>query len=377
MDLCDGICYISNPMKILIFSDIHIHPHKKSTERLNHCLDALNWVFHMAKDRSVKNIVFLGDLFHDRQRIDVLTYQKTFEIFERNLSGGELDVTLLLGNHDLWHYEKCDVSSVNPLRSLPNVSVVGTPCVRELRDGKESFFMGFLPYTHNPMEDVKKIAMEWDEKVPKSQIKVLGGHISVDGAIWNSIYNTISDVAIEHDGEMVRVGPEIFEDWDRVFLGHYHAEQKLNEKVEYVGSPLQLSFGEASQKKHIIFFDTEKNESEYVENDFSPMHYILNENELSDIDLSGHFVRLEVEDITSKQMVEIRRKLIEESRVSTLEIKQAKKKDDHAIKDAKAILYREEEMLEKYVEQAELGGLNKDTLIKIGTEICKPDSSFP
>jgi len=70
-------------------------------------------------------------------------------------------------------------------------------------------------------------------------------------------------------------------------------------------------------------------------------------------------------------MTEIRQNLLENSKVSSLEIKQVQKQEDHAIKDAKAILYKEEEMLEKYVEQANSESLDKETLIRIGTEICR------
>jgi len=69
-------------------------------------------------------------------------------------------------------------------------------------------------------------------------------------------------------------------------------------------------------------------------------------------------------------MSEIRQRLVESSKVSSLEIKQIQKKDDHVVKDAKAILYKEEEMLEKYVDQANVDNLDKSTLIKIGTAIC-------
>lgn len=356
-------------MKVLIFSDLHIHPHKRSSERLEHCIDVLDWVFRTASEKDIKNLVFLGDLFHDRQKIDVLTYQKTFDVLEKHLKGN-INLFLLLGNHDLWHYQKLDVSSVNPLKSLPGVKVINSPSVEIIKEGNEEFAFGFLPYTHNPIEDLKTVEKEWKAKAGK-QMKVLGGHISVDGAVWNVKYKTMSEVTIEHDGDMVRVGSDIFSKWDRVFLGHYHAEQKLNEKVEYVGSPLQLSFGEAFQSKHVIVFDSSEGSCEYVENTFSPKHYILKEGDLANHDLEGHFVRLEVEDIASRQMTEIRQNLLENSKVSSLEIKQVAKQEDHTIKDAKAILYKEEEMLEKYVEQANSDNLDKDTLIKIGTEICR------
>ena len=358
-------------MKILIFSDLHIHPHKKSTERLDHCIDTLEWIFRTAIESNIKNIIFLGDLFHDRQKIDVLTYQKTFEIFEKYLYQEELNLFLLLGNHDLWHYQKLDISSVNPLRKLPGVKVINRPSVKEICFEKEKFYFAFLPYTHNPIEDLKQIEEEWNATVKQDQLKVLGGHISVDGALWNTKYKTTAEVTIEHDGDMIRVGPDIFDKWDKVFLGHYHAEQKLNEKVEYVGSPLQLSFGEAFQKKHIIIFETKTGSCEYIENTFSPKHFILNEDEIQSHNLEGQFVRLEVKDIADRQMSEIRQNLVEKTKVSSLEIKQIQKHESHIVDDAKAILYKENEMLEKYVEQFNVDKLDGDMLIKIGREICQ------
>lgn len=357
-------------MKLLIFSDIHIHPHKKSTERLEDCIRVLDWVFDCAISRKINNIIFLGDLFHDRQKIDVLTYQKTFEVLEKYLCNNDLNLFLLLGNHDLWHYQKLDISSVNPLRKLPGIKVINKPSVLEISN---NFHFAFLPYTHNPIEDLLEIEKEWNVKINNGQKRILGGHISVDGALWNVKYKTTADVTVEHDGDMVRVGPDIFKSWDKVFLGHYHAEQKLNDVVEYVGSPLQLSFGEAFQTKHIIEFDSDNFQSNYIENTFSPKHFIIKEDEIEKYSLEGNFVRLEVDDIANRQMNEVRQNLIEKSKVSSLEIKQIQKKEDHIISDAKSILYKENEMLEKYVEQASIESLDKEILIKIGREICQED----
>lgn len=357
-------------MKILIFSDIHIHPHKKSAERLNHCLEALDWAFETAKSKGIDKIIFLGDLFHDRQKIDVLAYQKTFEIIERRMGERELDMRLLLGNHDLWHFQRLDVSSVNPLRSIGGVTVVDSPRVEMVGD----FPFAFLPYTHDPISDLLVLEKEW-KKVAEGKRMVLGGHISVDGAVWNVRHNTVSEVSVEHDGDMVRVGPEVFRRWDRVFLGHYHAAQKLSDNAEYVGSPLQLSFGEAFQEKHLVVYDTEDDSMEYVKNEFSPRHLILGEDELEDHDLEGNFVRVEVEDITSKSMSDMRQKLVDESKVSTLEIKQSRKREEHIVEDARSILHKEDEMLQKYIDQVATGELDKEFLLRVGMEICGKEPS--
>lgn len=360
-------------MKILIFSDLHIHPHKKSSDRLSDCLKALDWVFDVADEKDCPNIVFLGDLFHDRQKIDVLAYQRTFEILERRMSGGRFRLTLLLGNHDLWHHQKLDVSSVNPLRTLPGVTVVAEPSVREIREGDESFHMGFLPYTHSPIEDLKEVERSWGSR-PKGR-RVLGGHIAVDGAVWNIRHRTLSDVTVEHEGDMVRVGPEIFCGWDRVFLGHYHASQKMSDHVEYVGSPLQLSFGEADQKKHVIVYDTSTDALEYVVNDFSPKHLIIREGEFDEAELKGNFVRLEVENIAGSHMAELRQRLVEDMGVSTLEIKQSSTDESHVIDDAKSILSDEDKMIERYVEQVAPEGLDRERLVSVGAEICNKASA--
>lgn len=372
--------------KALVFADAHIHSHKRSTERMNDCVEALEWTFQTAIDRKIEHVLFAGDLFHDRQKIDVLTYQRVFQVFEKYLLEMGESVThfetevhippfqlyLLLGNHDMFHFQKWDVSSVNPLRNITGVWVIDKPCVQMVGDQ----LVGFLPYTHDPIEDVAKVQEMWTKEhrirdLATSMPKVLVGHVAVDGAVWNVKHGTTSEVTIEHDGDMVRVGPEQFDWWDRVWFGHYHAEQKLNERVEYIGSPLQLSFGEAFQKKHILVYDFDKQKSEYIENTFSPKHLILKESELNDHDLEGNFVRVVVDDISSSNILDMQKDLRDKQKVGSLEIKQAPKDEGHVVKDAKAILLKEEEMLEKYVEQVDVGELNEKKLLTIGKQICQ------
>ena len=374
--------------EILIFSDIHIHNHKKSSERLDDCLDALEWVFQTAIDREIKEVVFCGDLFHDRQTIDVLTYQRTFNIFEKYLANdhyGDFGLTLLLGNHDLWHFERWDVSSVNPFRAFQNITVIDQPCLSTYPIDGMVYTFAYLPYTHDPIKDLATVNEMWDESkktCPDNEFmdrKLLFGHVAIDGALWNLKYKTTADVSIEHDGDMVVVGPEIFDGWDQVFLGHYHAEQVMGDKknVEYVGSPLQLSFGEAFQHKHIIVYDIETGAKEYIRNEFSPKHLIIPEKDLDKHKLEGNFVRLEVDDISSSNIIEMRNE-IKKSKVGSLEIKQVQKTEEEEIElieDAKSILYHEDEMLERYVEEVEVGDLDKDKLLEVGKEICRDDCS--
>lgn len=349
--------------QFLIFTDLHLNPHKRSYDRLNHCLEALEWVFKTARDRKIQNILFCGDLFHDRQKMDIPTYQRTFEIFTKYLSGeNHPNIYLLLGNHDMWYSDKWDVSSVFPLAAINGVIVVDKPCVLTI-DGYE---VGFLPYTHNPIEDLKKITI-------KDKYKLLCAHCAVDGAVWNLRTGTTADVSIEHDGDMVKITPDVFSDFDRVFLGHYHGEQKLNKKVEYVGSPLQLSFGEAFEKKHIVVFDMETHETEYIKNTFSPEHYIIPEKQIDKYQLENNFVRIMVDDIASSEVIQMKTNILKKN-VLGLDIKQTPKKIEEEIQsmaDAKSIL-SQADMLEIYLNSPEIkiGDLNKDLLLEVGRNIC-------
>ncbi|RDJ35437.1 MAG: hypothetical protein DWQ19_11520 [Crenarchaeota archaeon] len=327
-------------MKSIIFSDAHIHPHKGKVERLNDCLKVLEWVFNTAEERDIKTILFCGDLFHDKQKIDVLTYQKTFEVFVKKMPGKKF--YLLLGNHDMYSREKWDISSAAPLAAIPGVTVVDRPCSLDI-DGYE---VGFLPYTHNPPEDLKKIKIE-------SDFKVLLAHVAVDGALWNLVHSTIADVAIEHDGEMVKVTPDVFDDYDQVFLGHYHAEQKLTKSVEYVGSPLQLNFGETEQQKHIIEYDFETHKKKYIKNNFSPVHLVLTEkDDILSFDLENNFIRIVSEDISSSELIGLKNEVLQKN-LGSLEIKQKPKKTEDDLKmveDAKSILSTGDQMLQKFIE---------------------------
>jgi DNA repair exonuclease SbcCD nuclease subunit len=346
--------------KVLIFSDIHIFPHKKKNERLEDCLQVLRWVFETAKKEKINTILFGGDFFHDRQKIEIYTYQKTFEILRDELDQSKIELFLLLGNHDIWFNDNTDISSVMPLSAIRGVRVIKDP--ERIRIEEHNW--DFIPFTHNPIESIDKLKKE------NGKEEYALGHLAIDGAVLHN--NQYSDVSVEHEGEIVTISPSIFSEYKHTFLGHYHAEQRVNKNVEYIGSPLELSFGEAFQNKHIIIFDGDTNKIEYVENKFSPKHLIVDFKECKKFDLNNNFVQIKVEDSNSADLLSLKKEILQESKPFSLEIKQKRKEiEKHTIQNAKAILLKGDEMLEKYVEEVGAGNLEKEALISIGKKICK------
>lgn len=344
----------------LIFSDLHCHCHKRKNERLDDCLAALDWVFQTAKENKISNILFGGDLFHDRQKIEIYTYQKTFEVFKKHLESYDFNLYLVLGNHDLWFNEKTSISSVVPFSSLPGVEIIFNPC-RKIIDG---ITWDFIPFTHNPIAALEYLKAE----AGKPQYAL--GHLAIDGACLHGSH--ASDVAIEHDGDMVSISPNLFGFYKYVFLGHYHKEQKIGPNMEYVGSPLELSFGECFEEKHIIIFDAENNKRKYVTNNFSPKHLVIKPEDIDQYDLKGNFVRLKIEDMSSADLMSMRKEIIDKNSLASLEIKQQKNRDQqHLISDAKSILNRGGEMLSAYLDEAGTNSLDKEKLLEVGKKICQ------
>lgn len=355
--------------KILLFSDIHIHNHKKSYERLNDCINAFKWVFETARQNGIKSIIFGGDLLHERLKIDSCVYQSIYNVLKEN---SDFDLYLLLGNHDIWFNEKTDVSGVYPFESISGIKVIGKPQTIQIEDSE----WDFLPFTHDPVESVKIFDKKNIDK------RYLIGHISIDGATLDS--GKISDVIIEHDGEMIKVSENLFSDYKYAFFGHYHKAQKLGKNTEYIGSPLQLSFGESDEEKHLIIIDTETNKKKYIVNDFSPKHIYINQKEIEKIDkkiIDNNFVCILSEDLTSIDAKESISFIKENFNPQSIQFKKftspnSEKKDKKKIDEIKFILNDEHKMIEKYIEKCSSKNLNQDVLKEIGNAILEKANSI-
>jgi len=354
--------------KVLIFSDLHIHDHKDRVERLDDCLRVLRWIFNIAIENNCDYVFFLGDLFHERSKIDVKNYLKTFDIFIDCMENSNLQLMMLVGNHDMYHKERWDVNSIKPLSAITRITVIQSPVSLYIGGRK----IDWLPHTENPIEAL-------NEFKKNGAGDILFGHMAVSGAATNTFYGVKSDVIVEYDNEMVHVDASLFDDWNMTMLGHYHGAQNISSKAEYVGSPLQLSFGEAFQEKHVIILDLETMEKEYVVNDFSPKHLIVTEQDIENeaYNLNGQFVRIAVESMGKKDLIDLQRKIARENKPLTVDLKQIDKKigeqDATVIEQAKSILTDTKQMLEHYIKDKGVpDGLDAKKLLAAGEE-CLAD----
>jgi hypothetical protein len=103
-----------------------------------------------------------------------------------------------------------------------------------------------------------------------------------------------------------------------------------------------------------VVYDTEVGGKEYVVNDFSPRHFIIPQADVGKCGVDNNFVRLGVPDIGNLGLADL--KEVANRNPGTLEIVVApQEQSEHLVEDAKAIPYREDEMLERYVDQVGCG----------------------
>lgn len=352
-------------MNILAYGDLHLHAHKDRVDRLHHCLDVLEWTFKTAVKNKCRYIFFLGDLFHERAKIDVMNYLRTFDLFMKYMADPEIemDMYLLVGNHDMYHKERWDINSLKPLTAIPRVHIIDKPTRLELGGRK----IDWMPHTDNPVKELAAL-----KEANGGAGDLLLGHMAVHGAKLNVMYGTKADVIVEYDNDMVPVDAKVFEDWPMTLLGHYHSAQHFSKTGEYLGSPLELTYGDAHQKKHVLVLDLDTMGKKYVANTFSPRHLILTPNDVQNesYDLNGCFVRLATESLKAKDLVDIKRKIASEYRVLSLDTKPGDKKtetDTTVIEDARSILLDTNKMLRTYIKEKGVpDGMDADRLFNTG-----------
>jgi len=343
-------------MRVLLTADLHIAPHKNSYDRLHDGIKVLEWICETAIKKDCDEVLFCGDLFQDRQRIQVYAYQKTFEVFLDYAT--RVKWKLLLGNHDLWFAEKWDVSSVRPLSAVQNVEVVSRPCSTEI-GGR---WFDWLPFVKNPVKAIK------DYFPGDHDGRILCAHIAVDGARQGCSSHT-SDVSVEFEGDMVKVAPAAFEGWKYVFLGHYHLAQFLDERMQYLGSPYQINFSEVNHEPHVVLLDLDTLTLEYITNDFSPRHLIVKEDDLGKVDMVNNFVQV-VGSLTEFDAFEVQRSLANEQ-VRSLEFRAVRLKEE--LVDSSEVSERfnlaEGRTAERYVDAVGTNGLERQVLLDTAMEV--------
>ena len=235
------------------------------TSRLKDMIDCWHWIMATAIKRNCEGIIVIGDIFDSRTVIDLSVLDQVCRGFHAAHEKG-LRLIIVAGNHDSY-LRSPKMNSLQVFKGYAQVVEV-----THVEDG-----MGFVAWT----EDITALRSGIDT-VLKGGAKYLFTHVLLRGAV------TGGDKGVPVDA----LRPEKFE---QVFLGDVHDPREITENVRYVGSPLQINYGDAGGWRGIVVFDRKSGEIETVENTVSPKFHVIEDATVEGVK-SNDFVRVKTDD---------------------------------------------------------------------------------
>lgn len=244
-------------MRVVIFSDLHAHPHQEASSvdangrntRLNDCLTALQATTDAVVKYEAPFRLFCGDLFHSRGQIMAKAFNPVFAHFHGVHGTYQFTDILIPGNHDREARADGEVS-IQSLGSIDRVYVeIGygvhlweTPAIEN-----KALLVGWV--CHHPDVNVIKARLravaQHADACQMEAHKILLLHHGVDGTL-----PTIPDCGLAPEDL-----PTDHFDW--TFVGDYHQYKELVPgKAWSVGTPLQHHFGDVGKTCGYLLLDT-------------------------------------------------------------------------------------------------------------------------
>jgi DNA repair exonuclease SbcCD nuclease subunit len=202
----------------------------------------------------VKDVICLGDLLDSRTSISFTTLKILYEFlewFEKN----EVKFHSILGNHDQTFKESNKLSGIRELSQMfPNFHLIDKPEKMILKSQK--FLM--LPWICSENRDEVLEFLEQNDD-PDS---IVCGHLELAG--FKMTENYLS--------EKSSIPIELLRNKKTVFSGHYHLSSQ-NGNIIYVGTPYQLTWNDADDKKRFFHHKNEFQEIEIKERIYHKIFY--------------------------------------------------------------------------------------------------------
>lgn len=180
-------------------------------------------------------LVIAGDMFDERDFIATEAYHYVYNVLKTARDYG-VSVYIVPGNHELL-CKQSSISSLSPLCAVADV--MSAVCSIH----KQAVQIVFLPW-QDAWDGVGE-KLDRELSLSSSKQRVLIGHVPVAGASLGASNYRLREGGVTPDDLLHK-------SFQHVILGHYHKPQSLAGNVHYVGSPLQLNFGEMGEEKRCL-----------------------------------------------------------------------------------------------------------------------------
>lgn len=223
--------------------------------------------------RNIDTVIILGDTFDRRKYVNFYSLQRAKKMFFDPLAQNNINVHMLVGNHDTYYKNTNEVNSPELLlEDYKNVHVIENPTTIQIDD---------IPICMMPWICAENYEHSM-QTLKLTEATICMGHFEIEGF---QMYRG----APSHEG----LNPSLFDKFHSVFSGHYHHKSSKG-SIHYLGNPYELTWQDYDDPRGFHIFDLQTHELEFVKNPNSIFKKITYDDkqhtikEISDIDLSGY-----------------------------------------------------------------------------------------
>ena len=241
-------------MKIALITDTHFGARNDNLAFLDYFEKFYEKHFFPYLDKhNITTIIHLGDIVDRRKYISYVTLRRMKEMFIDKCAEHNIDLHVIIGNHDVPYKNTNEINSMMELFRDSNVNSYSEPKTLTF-DGHDILIMPWINY-QNYADAVK--AMD------ETPAQVMFGHLEVQGAFM--------DRGNRNDHGM---DVNMFNKFDLVCSGHFHHKNKI-QNVQYLGCPYEITWIDYQDPKGFHIYDTDTRELDFIRNPNSMFHKVF------------------------------------------------------------------------------------------------------
>ena len=228
-------------MKIALLTDTHFGARNDNLNFNDYFYQFYEGVFFpYLQQNNIKHCIHLGDLMDRRKYVSYRILKDFRERFIQPFLHLEIDLHILVGNHDIYFRNTNDVNSLNELLGAKYKNIHIYPEAQEIDFGGFPILM--MPWI-NPQNEIYSFGM-----MDETKADTMVSHLEVVGFEM-------------HGGHFSESGfdKSQFKKFDTIFSGHYHKKSD-DGQIYYLGTPYQMTWSDYNCPKGFHVFDTETRE---------------------------------------------------------------------------------------------------------------------
>ena len=260
-------------MKIAIITDTHFGARNDNVNFNDYFYNFYEGQFFpYLQQNNIKNVIHLGDVMDRRKFISYRIAKDFRERFILPFQVLDINLHMLVGNHDIFFKNTNDVNSLQELVDGRFKKIHLYAEAQEVNfDGLPILFMPWI----NSQNYIYALGM-----IDETKAQICMGHLDINGFAMNK-----GQILAEHG-----MNKSEFQKFDTVMSGHFHHKND-DGQIYYLGTPYEIYWNDYDDPKGFHIFDTETRELERIVNPltiFDKIYYDDTKTDYSTIDVEKY-----------------------------------------------------------------------------------------